>query len=116
MRIYCSVGRAILPAAGFRAGSALDAPSRPAGWKAGCSQDWLPHLAAKPHWDTPGCSLETKSHIGGYREQSLSRIDILKTLKRLEDVEHPRDNDILRQRRTIRDPHAGIRAHTLVNA
>src|SRR5580693_3397929 len=41
------VGQAILPAAGFRAGSALDVQSRPAGWKAGCSQDWLPHLAAK---------------------------------------------------------------------
>jgi hypothetical protein len=46
------VGQAILPAAGFRAGSALDARSRPAGWKAGCSQDWLPHLAAKPHCAT----------------------------------------------------------------
>jgi hypothetical protein len=31
-----------------RAGRAI----RPAGWKAGCSQDWLPHLAAKPRCAT----------------------------------------------------------------
>jgi PadR family transcriptional regulator PadR len=36
------VSQAILPAAGIRAGSALDVQSRPAGWKAGSSQDWLP--------------------------------------------------------------------------
>src|SRR5216684_2170753 len=51
------VGQAILPAAGFRARSALDVQSRPAGWKAGCSQDWLPHFAAMPHCATwvPTC-------------------------------------------------------------
>jgi hypothetical protein len=43
LRLRCSVGQAILPAAGFLAGSAVDVQSRPAGWKAGCSQDWLPH-------------------------------------------------------------------------
>ena len=43
------VGQAILPAAGFLGGFVLDVQTRPAGWRAGCRQDWLPHLAAKPH-------------------------------------------------------------------
>jgi hypothetical protein len=55
------VGQAILPAAGFRAGSAVDVQFRPAGWKAGCSQDWLPHLAAKPHCATLSCA--SSGHI-----------------------------------------------------
>src|SRR5258706_10352030 len=42
-QLCCCVEPAILPAAGFPAGSALDVQSPPAGWKAGCSQDWLPH-------------------------------------------------------------------------
>jgi len=39
-----SVVQAILPAAGSAGGVRY----RPAGWKAGCSQDWLPHRAAEP--------------------------------------------------------------------
>src|SRR5216683_770623 len=37
------VGQAILPAAGFQPAFSADAHARPAGRKAGCSQDWLPH-------------------------------------------------------------------------
>jgi hypothetical protein len=60
------VGQAILPAAGFRAGSALHVQSRPAGWRAGCSQDWLPHLAARPHCATRTQVRRPVPHNGYY--------------------------------------------------